>query len=114
VNVAKKKTGVKAEFEINDPEDDKNWNPAWGDFIYKISNFPGRKAFEVHLNKDEAFRMSTDVPISSIIVDGSIGFDQMTLYFGDFGHVHLSLEEAEKFYEGVGKVYNSLKNVKVP
>jgi hypothetical protein len=108
------KKSVTIEFIENDPDDEENYDSRWGDYIYRMRNFPGKKNFEVKISQKGVELVSVAVPLPSLTIDGSIGFDNVTLFFGDFGHVHLNMEEAEKFYEGFGKVLNLLKNIKTP
>ncbi|MDD5615232.1 MAG: hypothetical protein PHH85_03440 [Candidatus Methanoperedens sp.] len=114
---------IRVEYKTHDAFDEDMVGSGVDEFIYKISNF-NWKFFDVHRGTEKIPDMKlpggavlkgngtalcvTQVPVQDITIKGSEGFDQVTLYFGDFGHIHLSMKTAKAFLEGFEKVYNGM------
>jgi hypothetical protein len=69
------------------------------------------KFFEVLVNQVGGATYSLDKPIESISIEGSSGFENITINMGNFGHIHLDFDEAEKLSEGLNKMVDKLRNL---
>ena len=120
----KKKENIQVEFKTHDWFDEDKIGE--DEFVYKINNSKSF-FFEVHNESTEMSDMKskndllkgkgdilfvTRFPIQDISIEGSFGFEQISLRFGDLGHIHLDMEEAKVFLDGFGKVYKGLVEMK--
>lgn len=48
--------------------------------------------------------------IHSIAIKGNFIASEMTIYFGNYAHIHLSNEQLEAFVEGIKKVYKHVSS----
>ena len=101
----KKKENIQVEFKTRDYLDEDSILE--DEFVYKIS-YSKSRFFDVHTGRTEIPNFVTRFPIQDIFIEGSLGFDQITLRFGEFGHIHLDMEEAKVFLDGFEKVYKGL------
>jgi len=79
------------------------------DFIYNIYNFEYPKSFETLITQRGPTTFTHDHIIKSILLAGSLGFNNVTLHFGNFGHIHLEREEFEQFRKGINWIYNKMR-----
>ncbi len=95
--------------KIKDEKEDAHDNP---DFKATISEFNEKLFFEEHVTQQgNRFINSKDHQIQKIDIEGEIGFEWITLYFGEFGHIHLKMNELEAFKESLDWVYNNMKKI---
>jgi hypothetical protein len=80
------------------------------DFLFNLYDLKD-KFFETFLEQKGVAQFTMDNPIESIVLEGSSGFEQVTINMGNFGHIHLSILEAEKLSEGLNKILENLKKM---
>lgn len=72
--------------------------------IHKIEEF-----FETTAKQEGNISYSIDNKIHSIILEAD--FNQLTIYFGNFGHIHLSGKELKAFVDGINEICKKFPTV---
>lgn len=75
------------------------------DSIYSIEEIT--EYFETNVSQEGTTTYSTDNPISSIKIEANPA--NLTINYGDFGHIHLHGETLKEFVKGINKLCKDMQ-----
>ena len=75
---------------------------------FSMSDFHSEISFEENFSKKDVVLYTKGHPIDSIVIEGEKATSEITLHFGNYGHIHLGPNQVEAFVDGINKVYKKM------